>query len=499
MLAWLPMVVGCTPVDFVGQPTLEPTEGALLTTWLTARTGGPAELDIEIDDGRDVRRFRSEPAHDHRVLIGGLRPSHDHSIRVVARGVDGGRSERVRLEHTSEALPPNLPRIQVVESQPDRMEPGLTLVGLGSFLTMVDAEGVVRWAFERPMVLHELNLSSRGHVIYQNSKESLVELALSGEFLAEWRREGPVRELPQRFVLDVPAIHHDAVELPNGNWLALSVERRLVEGFPTSETDPDAPTQEAWVAGVEVIEFTRQGQLVNRWSMLDLLDPTRISYGSVGSAYWQSYWDEPTRDWSHGNAVWYDEVRDEVLVSLRHQDAVVALDYDSGALSWIFAPDANWPDALRDYVLLPARPELQPVYHQHSAKIGPGGELVLFDNGNQRASAFEPGLDRQESWSRAVVATLDHEAGTWDLAFEYGEGIEPRLYSGSLSDADLLPQTGNLLVTFGNLEEPGLPGAIVREVTTTGAGAPEVVFEFGVPSPLTVYRSQRVEGVFPGL
>lgn len=491
---WWIGLVGCASIGFVDPPRIDPnTDGALLTAWVVAETAELASLEVTVSDGESERVFVSAPGTDHRVLIGGLLPSTDHTVEVMALS-DLRRSSTVTLDYTSDPLPSQFVPLPF-EGDAARMEPGLTLVGVGPYMTMVDPQGRIRWLAEGPGILHEYTITTRGTVMYQFGKQGWAEMSLSGALIREFVAGG-ARPASNRALVALDTVHHDVVEMPNGNWLALSAERRFVEGYPRSETDPESGTQDVWVAGDVVAEVDPTGAVLRRWSVFDALEPTRIGFGSVDSDYWDGYWGGPTRDWSHGNSVWYDEQRGEVLVSLRHQDAVVAFDYESGDLAWVFAPDENWPEALRPYLLQPDRPELVVPYHQHAAKITPSGELLMFDNGNHRTSPPERGLDPQETASRAASFVLDHDRGRWDLAFDYGSSLQPPLFSGSLGDADLLEQTGNVLVTYGNVRNPGMPGAIVREVTRDAP--PQVVFDLSLPAPLSTFRAQRVEGVFPG-
>lgn len=488
------LLAACAGIGFVEQPRIEANEdGALLTAWVVAETAEPVALEITIADDESERTFVSGVATDHRVLIGGMLPDTDHAVTV--RASDTGRTSRAfSLEHRTEALPDVFPTLSA-QHDSSRMEPGLTMLGIGPFLTMLDPNGRVRWAAEGPGILHELTITSRNTVLFQMGKQGWAEMSLSGQILTEYVA-GQSRAAPNRVQVSLPAVHHDAHELPNGDWLVLSVERVFVEGYPSSETEVDPEPFDTWVAADVVARVTPTGQVVQRWPVHPVLDPLRIGYGSVDSDYWDGYFGGPSRDWSHGNAVWFDEARNEVLVSLRHQDAVVAFDHDTGDLAWIFGNRDNWSEDVLPYVLEPENPEELVPYHQHGAKIGPTGELVLFDNGNHRTSPPIEGVPPQETASRGVAFAIDHEQGTWRTTFEYGSELTPPIFSGSLSDADLLEQTGNLLVTYGNVRNPGFPGVIVREVTRTDP--PQVVFDLSVPAPLSSFRAQRVQGVFPG-
>ncbi|MEZ4237953.1 MAG: aryl-sulfate sulfotransferase [Myxococcota bacterium] len=178
--------------------------------------------------------------------------------------------------------------------------------------------------------------------------------------------------------------------------------------------------------------------------------------------YWEDFpqWTgQDVKDWSHGNAVSYDPSTDVLLAGLRHQDAVVGLARATGGdVQWILAPPANWGAAWAPLLLQPAGPgDVQP-YHMHGAKFTPAGTIVLFDNGNNRASAYEPPVSGFDNYSRAMEIAVDPVARTWRTVWTFGEDLVPPQYSGSLGDVDVLVETDHVLVTFGNVADPDRRG-----------------------------------------
>ncbi len=483
--------------DFVAAPACEDNaDGALYVCWLTTQTSEPTTLSVAIDDGVLVRTQEvSSSETEHRVLILGLRPDASHTLTVTATGASGATTAEPVIYDT-DPLPADFPTTEVI-SDPSRMEPGLTLTKVGFYLVMFDATGEVRWLLPNNDTVHTLVISDRGTLIHQNGRVGITERSLSGEILGEWCAERTGSTCPPTAVpIDVEAIHHDAYEMPNGNWLSLSVERRLIVDYPTSERNPDAPRADAWVAGDVIVEFTKAGDVVNSWPLLDILDPTRIANDAIRGDYWEAFYGgEDTKDWSHANSIWYDAARDEVVVSLRPQDAVVALDHATGDLSWIFAPEANWDAPWDAFVLQPASDDLLVTYHQHSASITSAGHLMVFDNGNNRSSAYEVELSDATNGSRGAEFVLDHGAGTWDLSWDYGPALSPLIFSGSLGDSDPLPQTDNVLVTFGNVANEDYPGVMIFEVDRASG---DVVFELRIIKPVTTFRAERITGVVPG-
>ncbi|MEZ4548227.1 MAG: aryl-sulfate sulfotransferase [Thermodesulfobacteriota bacterium] len=112
---------------------------------------------------------------------------------------------------------------------------------------------------------------------------------------------------------------------------------------------------------------------------------------------------------------------------------------------------------------------------------------MLFDNGNFRSSPFEPVYP--ENFSRAIEYSIDESSMDVSIAWE-STGFSPEpIFAGFLGDADKLPQTGNVLITFG-----GRTPAVIAEVTHTTP--PVKVFEISDANNF-IYRAERLPGVYP--
>ncbi len=487
------------PLTFAIAPTLrENLDGAGLTAWLDAFTEEPTTLTVRVDDGVTVREWDLPgPATEHSHLLMGFKADRDHTVQVTAR--DGDRvAEAADLAWRSAPLPADAPSFHVT-GPGTGLEPGVTMLHVGNHLWMVDATGEPVWYRQASTFVHQVVMTERGTLLWQVAKSHLEELELSGQVMRSFRHNRS-SEPPGSIEIDQQAVHHDVVEMPSGNLLTLGIEDRVFFDYPASEDDPVPLQASAPVAGDVILEIDPAGVVVSSWSMLDRLDPRRIGYNGLFGDYWDENFGYPhIHDWSHGNSVFYDADRDEIIVSLRHQDAVVAIGHSTGLLAWIFAPNANWPPTLASRVLRPERPVDVPAYHQHAAKITAAGTLILFDNGNNRASAYEPRVDAEDNYSRCLEVAIDHAAGTWTTVWEWGAQRLPPLYASSLGDCDFLPQTTNRLITFGHVDDVTLPPTIVLEVDADG----EVLWELTMTSDEAyfapnVFRAERLTGVVPG-
>jgi arylsulfate sulfotransferase len=352
-------------------------------------------------------------------------------------------------------------------------------------------------------------------VLYQSGRRGeAYEIDMLGGIVGEWHTTGiPKKDVAERSVpIDTDAIHHEILEMPSGNLLVLSAELREYDDYPTSEDDPEAPRAKATVVGDVVVEFTRDSEKVLELKTLDILDPYRIGYASLNGGYWKEPYEdvtqEPLMDWSHTNAVFYDASDDSFILSARRQDAVYKVTRD-GELVWIVGNHDNWREPWSDKLLTPVG-DLQWFYHQHAPKVTPQGTILLFDNGSYGASPFtgQPKVPASEARSRAVEYAVDEEAMEVRQVWSYGGAGDERFYSSYISDADWLPETGNVLVTDGGkhtdaegnpMESPGeRRWARVVEVTHTTPA--EKVFELHItaepPMGFHVYRADRIPTLY---
>ena len=95
-------------------------------------------------------------------------------------------------------------------------------------------------------------------------------------------------------------------------------------------------------------------------------------------------------DNEHANAILEDPRDNSIVVSIRHQDAVIKFTRN-GQLKWILGPHANWGAQWQKYLLTPVGTPFEWQYAQHAPELTPQGTLLVYDDGNYRASPFERG------------------------------------------------------------------------------------------------------------
>ncbi len=503
---------------------------APLAAVVTFSTDEAARLTIRIDDGQQTwdivpdEEFKTE----HSAMVLGMRFGRSHAVTVIAEDRAGNRSSSDPLSYETPPLPVELPRTRVTVREPERMEPGVNLFNVKwwgedkrekdlGLIVIMDDRGDIIWAYRNDDdAIDDFRRLSNGNILYSNSPAGdlwrLVEINMLGDIVQRWHATGRHPEAIEGSTpVDVDSFHHEVIELPNGNFLALTSELRLMDDYPSSDTDPDAAPAPASVVGDVIVEFARDGTVIRRVKLLDVLDPHRIAYGSLGGGYYSGLYgdvDPPLRDWEHGNAVAYNPADDSFIVSLRHQDVLAKVSLATGDLIWLLGTPANWKEPWSSKLLQPVG-EVEWSYHQHGVSFTGSGNIVQFDNGVPRVSPYEKQPAVEDLYSRAVEYAIDEAAMEVSQPWSYGGPGEDAFYSRYLSDVDWLPVTGNILMTDGS-RETGPDGRTstavdrkrwARIVELTHTDPTETVFEVMLEEDpeygVHIYRAKRLPSLYP--
>ncbi|OON92127.1 MAG: hypothetical protein ATN34_04905 [Epulopiscium sp. Nele67-Bin002] len=229
---------------------------------------------------------------------------------------------------------------------------------------------------------------------------------------------------------DTHAIHHDMIELPNGNLL-------YAAEHPQRDTTEDY-----------IIELDRNtGEVVNTWDLLEILEMEEyIATDAVIANHFEDDRTKAQSDWLHMNAIYYDETTNALVISARHQDLAMSIDYTTKEINWIFANPENelFATSMDKYMLTAVGDDFEYVYGPHGAMIGEQGDLLIFDNGNNRV------VDSTQNYSRIVQYQIDDENMTIEQVYQYGKERGSELFSMYMSDVDELAP-GHLLASFSGI------------------------------------------------
>ncbi len=273
----------------------------------------------------------------------------------------------------------------------------------------------------------------------------------------------------------ITAFHHEARSLPDGKTLVLGTVQQVL----TDVQGPGAIN----VLGDMIIVLDANLQVVWSWDTFDHLDTSRRAVlgetcnTKVGCSPHDLSRD--ANDWTHANSV--TRTSDgNLLLSLRHQDWLVKIDYrdgsGSGDILWRLGKDG-------DFVYESSDP--YPWFsHQHDAgyEYGSPAVITLFDNGNTRFVYFP------DQTSRGQAIVLDENRRTARLLVNVDLGM----FSGALGSAQRL-QDGSFHFEAGFVPDP--KGALGGSSYSIQLDLQGNVFS-SIKLPLPVYRSFRLRDLY---
>jgi hypothetical protein len=461
---------------FIAEPviTKNPNPRVPLAAILTYDAGAPATTRVDVTSGDEAWTIEFDEDATAGLPLVGLKPARSYDFNVTATLEDGTSLIAERLSYRTPPLPPGLgdfPPIKVNVAKPSEMEPGVTFLSIRrrvpgrphwltpaqrrystewGVIVAVDPEGDVIWYYESDRRVAGIDRLSNGNLLFHLTDARSQELDLLGNTVTEWyaadRPNGPPENPDAVPIRNAQTIHHQPLETPMGTFLSFSANARLIENYYTDEYDPDAPREDALVMGDDVIEFDREGNELWRWSTWDHLDPFRIGY-ELTEAYWHVRGFPDHLDWTHGNGLEYDPRDDSIIINLRHQDALIKIDRESGEIVWILGEHTDWSEELQKKLLKPVGEPFRWIYHAHNPRLTESGTIVLFDNGKFQARPFRPYAEPEDTYSRTVEFEVDEEAMTVRQLWASHDRVTPdNCYSFAMGDAHWLPKTGNFLV-----------------------------------------------------
>ncbi|MEO8595444.1 MAG: aryl-sulfate sulfotransferase [Candidatus Solibacter sp.] len=266
----------------------------------------------------------------------------------------------------------------------------------------------------------------------------------------------------------INAFHHEALRLPDGNTAVLAGVEQILSG-----TQGAGPVD---VLGDMVVVLDADLNVVWAWDTFDHLDTHRLA--TLGeqctpNACPPLQLAKSANDWTHGNGI--EATADgNLLVSLRNQDWVVKINYDSGEGNG----DVLWRLGLGgDFKLTPSENSLW-FSHQHDPRFEPlsPDRLMILDNGNFRRDA-DP-----RAASRGQVYQLDEQSKTATLAVNVDLG----LYSLAVGSVEKL-SNGNYWFDAGFLPDAS---GVSAETDSSGKSF------YSVRTAAPVYRSYRLPDMY---
>ena len=241
-----------------------------------------------------------------------------------------------------------------------------------------------------------------------------------------------------------------------------------------------------------IIEVDQNGNVVDEWRLFDILDPYRDNVlkvldqgavclnidasqaGKTLSAEQLAEQDKSDkfgdivgsgagRNWVHVNSVDYDPTDDSIIISSRHQSALIKIGRDK-KVKWIMGSPEGWKKTFADKVLKPVDSKGNPIkcegskceggfdwtWTQHTGwRVDSKSDkniftLSVFDNGDARGMEQPPLPDMK--YSRAVIYKINQKKMTVEQIWQYGEERGHAWYSSVTSLTEYMPDKNSVFV-----------------------------------------------------
>lgn len=273
------------------------------------------------------------------------------------------------------------------------------------------------------------------------------------------------------------SFHHSVLALPNGHWILLASAARdytNLPGYPGTTT----------VTGDALVDVDQNGNPVWVWNTFDHLDVNRHPMNFP--------------DWTHSNDVLYSSDDHNLLLSMRHQNWIIKIEYLDGAGSGKVLWHLGYQG---DFKLVGAVDPTDWFYAQHGMSYFSSNttgvfRIGLMDNGNDRTFPPPTGqvycrpsaTPNVQCYSTMPVLEMNESNMTATMIAHYEP--PPNYYSFFGGNADLLPN-GHYHVNFCAPHT----GAIIQELDPVNLN---VVWQGTTPGA-DQFRMTRLPSLYPGV
>ncbi len=431
------------------------------------------------------------------MLVAGMRANTTYHMRANVTLSDGRQVSDIDHTFTTGASPPGVPdRFPVTLGVTGTAQPGVELVNpfsgsLPSTALATDLLGNVIWSYpfadRTPgSYLYPIKPLGNGHFLafiaplsYPAASPGplnvMREFDLSGNTVRELSMTDLNAALAKAgFNITLLAYSHDFALLPNGHTLILANTQQQFTDLPGY---PGVTN----VVGDVVVDLDASWTPVWTWNEFDHFDVNRHP------------WMFP--DWTHSNSVSYSATDGNFVVSMRHQNWIVKVDYQNGVGSgnvlWRLGQGG-------DFKLVGGVDPTDWFYAQHNAvfvtpQTAGVFSLNVMDNGDDRIfpSGVSCGEPDAPVCSYTTIQQLQIDETAMTATFQFHDILPPTLYSNFAGNVEVL---GNGNTEFDLAGSSG--GADIFEVTTSPS--PQTVWQMTLPGS-TDYRSFRIPSLYPGV
>lgn len=431
------------------------------------------------------------------LFVAGMKANTLYHMRGVVQFGDGSQFMDADQTYTTQGAPAaQLPAITATTTAgmtPNSGVEMLDLIGAPTTVAPVavtDLIGNVLWSYNPELagvIAHPIKLLPNGHFLINfaaanGANSVLQEVDLTGTVIWQMTAADLNNALAASCGranigcnLTLLGTHHDFVMLPNGHLIVIASTQQSISGTT--------------VTGDVIIDLDQNHEPVWLWNEFDHLDINRRPYLYP--------------DWTHTNAVLYSADDGNLIISIRHQNWLVKIDYANGT----GAGDILWHLGYQgEFTLLNAdgTPDTNAAdwfFAQHGPSFvtsNTAGKftLALFDNGDDRGVTVVAGgtcgvTGQPACFSTVPILELNEAAGSMTATLAFHPTASTYSFFGG--NAAVL-KNGNVeyCETAGG---PGMAGDIYE---VTQSSTPQTVWQMVVTGQFA-YRGQRIPSLYPGV
>jgi arylsulfate sulfotransferase len=498
----LPESVALTGVSGAVTGTVAPTANPLVALYtITSSFASTATVSFGPDTtyGRTTNTVTIPAGGSSSVFVAGMTSQSTYHMQASAAMASGSVGTDADQTFATGALPPTIPATSPVTLGTGTPLPGLELLNpvqgpVQSTLYATDLQGNTIWTYpfldrtagtflypgkQLPNGHFLLYLCPLSYPVGMPGSNILREIDLAGDTIHDLDMATLNASLAAAgFNVTLSNFSHDFQLLPNGHILLLT---NTFKNFTNLPGYPGVTK----VVGDVVVDLDPTYKPVWVWNSFDHLDVNRHPYMFP--------------DWTHGNSLAYSETDGNIMVSLRHQNWILKIDYDNGA----GAGDVIWHlGEGGDFTLTNGVDPTDWFYAQHDAtfptNVTAGAfPITIMDNGDDRI--FPAGVTCGAAGAPPCLYTtiqelqLDETAKT--AMFLFHQILPPSVYSFFAGNTELLPN-GN----FEYLLAGSVGGSQLYEVTpgTSLTATPTTVYKLTTTNSSS-YRGFNMPSLYPGV
>ena len=393
-------------------------------------------------------------------------------------------------------------------------------------IAIIDTTGAIRWYLDASTIWDPESIYTKGVMMgFKQNSDGAVSWGYGSTYVKYdiMGRKAFNRRLPAGY----SDFSHSLDPMPNGHYLlrvASADLRRLDQKRVRTVRDM-------------IIEVDAGGRVVDEWRLFDILDPYRSNVikaldqgavclnidasqaGKTLSADELAAMDKNDRfgdiagvgagrNWAHVNSVDYDPTDDSIIISSRHQSAIIKIGRDK-KVKWILSAPEGWKGDFAKKVLQPVDQNGKAIkcedskceggfdwtWTQHTAwrvDSKSSGDVIYvsaFDNGDARGME-QPAL-ADEKFTRGVMYKIDQKKMTVEQVYEVGRKEGHAYYSPVTGLARYMDDKDSFVVYYSTSGLSGPSGGMKGPIKPHPYLAE---YKFGSADPAVLMRFENTMG-----